>query len=122
MACFTDWPSNLKYILTGGFIMGDVNLKGFDELKRKLDKLKELEGKVSLTDILNSEFMSLNTKFQSAEEMFKKSGYKIETEEDFKNIPEKDLDTFIAQNTNFESWDKLLKAGMGEWISKQTGL
>jgi len=98
---------------------------GFDKIKRDLEniqsKAKKLEGtnSVSFGELFTQEFLGKNTKFSSLDDMFKKSGFTINSQEDFKNIPDEEWGKFIASNSHFKSWEEMLDAAVKEWTGKQ---
>ena len=74
-------------------------LKGFKEFSRKLDKatrelnsLKEQE--VSFNKLFSPAFMTKYTQFETINEMVEKSSFTVESEEDFKNIPDEEWDNY----------------------------
>lgn len=87
-----------------------INRKGLDQL---LKNAKELEGthQVKLTDSLNPEFVSSHSKFPDLEALFAASGFKIDSVEDFAAVPGDELDKFISENTDFTSWEEMLRSG-----------
>ncbi|MFA6008500.1 MAG: hypothetical protein WC799_00850 [Desulfobacteraceae bacterium] len=97
-----------------------------DELNKKVDKmmktLEEIEGNVSIEDLLNPEFMRKTTKFTSHNEMFSISGFKVENIQDIKDIPKDKWDEFISSNSSFESWDAMLEQSIDEWGARKLGL
>lgn len=103
-------------------------ITGLKEIERKLDDLsrraKEIDGTndVPIDELLSVSFLSLCSKFSSAQEMFEASGYKIETQEDFNVIPDKEWDEFIKNNTEYTSWEEMLHAASAVWIKKKLGL
>lgn len=109
--------------------MAQFRIEGLDRLQHKLadlgKKAKELDGEhsVPLTELLPPDFMARHTDFPSAQEMFDKSGFEIESKEDFDELRESGkLDAFIRSRTRFLSWKEMLTAASGEWTSKQLGL
>lgn len=96
-----------------------LKITGLDELKKKLEGLKGLEKSTQIAEVLTPDFMQKNSKFKSVEEMFKKSGFNVTTNEDFEKIPETELNAFVAQNTNFKNWSEMLKAATEMWVQKQ---
>jgi len=104
------------------------NTKGFDELQKKLkgmaDGARELEGEqhISIPDLLNEDFVSEHTKFRDAQQLFDESGFEINSAEDFKAIPDADWDKYIAQISDFESWNEMLKAAMAMYVKRKMGL
>ncbi|MGD6896117.1 hypothetical protein [Bacillus infantis] len=102
--------------------------KGFNQLSNELKKLqqnaKELEGKqnIPLPELFPDSFMANNTRFSSIQEMFDKSPFKVESEEDFAAIPDAEWDKYVVENTNFSSWENMQEAGVKEWTAKKLGL
>lgn len=103
-------------------------MKGFDELERKLndlaDRAKRLDGthNVPISELLTPGFLAGCSRFASADQMFQASGFKIESADDFKAIPDAEWDMFIKNNTSFGSWQEMLQAAGAEWTRKQLGL
>lgn len=105
-----------------------THIKGFDELHRKLDQLarnaEALNGthSVKFDELFPPNFMRRFTSFVSADEMFEKSGFKIESKADFEAIPDAEWDQFIRTHTRFASWKKMQETAGAEWTKKQLGL
>ena len=98
--------------------MFKMKIEGLKELENKLDRMtrtiKSLEGtrKVPLSELLHPEFMQEFTNFKTFDEMLEKSPFEVKTQEDFRSIPDKYWDKFIAENTQFKDWSSMLgKAG-----------
>lgn len=68
--------------------------------------MKELsENKfVELATVLNPLFFTKYTRFENLNEFMNASGFKVETLEDFKAIPDVDFDNFVVDTTPFSSW------------------
>lgn len=105
--------------------MLNIKITGLNELKNNLkdleSKVQALEGthKVSLKDLFNQQFLEKYTKFFSVEDMFTRSGFKINSEEDLKAIPDGEWDKFISANTNFNSWKEMLNTAAGELTKRE---
>lgn len=103
-----------------------IEFDGLDELGKKLDELKEsaesIQGtQVPLDALLTPGFLAKHTRFLSTDEMFKASGFDVETTEDFEKIPDEEWNTFIEQNTPFATWSDMLSAAAAEWTRKKLG-
>ena len=88
-------------------------LKGFKELSKNLNKLtkemKSLEKQdISFDELFKPEFMRKYTQFKTINEMVDKSPFKVENEEDFKNIPDEKWDNYVREKTSFQSWDEMM--------------
>lgn len=103
-------------------------IEGLDELQNKLGNLarkaEELDGQhtVPVSEILTDNFLLQHTSFSTAGEMFKASGFKIETQEDFASIPDNDWDNYIRSISSFNSWQSMLDAAGQEWAKRKLGL
>jgi len=98
-----------------------MQITGLDELQRKLQELADgadaLSGEHALpiSELLSPAFLATCTLFNSADEMFEKSGFKIESQADFEAIPDEQWDDFIRGNTSFPSWNEMLQAAGASW-------
>jgi hypothetical protein len=102
-----------------------IKITGLDELQRKLKELQHraeaLAGThdVPMSQLLTSEFMLLNTDFESVESMFRASGYKIESQADLAPIPDEPWDAFVRSRTRFGSWREMLAAATKEYAERR---
>jgi hypothetical protein len=94
------------------------NLTPLENLVRRAKKL-DVQERASLAGLLTPAFLSGCSRFNSADEMFEASGFKIGSQEDFEAIPDAEWDLFIRKNTSFTDWKEMLKAASGEWIKQQ---
>ena len=99
-------------------------LKGFEELSKNLDKVtKELksfkEQKVTFNLLFSPAFMTKYSQFNTIDEMVEKSPFKVESEEDFKNIPDNEWDKFVRERTTFQSWDEMMSKAGEEYLGKR---
>ena len=99
-------------------------LKGLEELSKNLDKItKELESfkdqRVTFNQLFQPAFMAKYTQFRTINEMVEKSPFKVESEEDFKNIPDKEWDNYVKEKTSFQSWDEMMSKAGQEYLGKK---
>lgn len=98
--------------------------KGLDnKLSELVSNAKNLEKttSVQIQDILTPEFISQNSNFNDLSELLESSGFKIDSQSDFENIPQNELDTFIDKETTFSSWEDMLSDAGVSWTRKQLG-
>ncbi len=99
----------------------EFTIEGFDELNRKLEELgktaEELDGEqsISFEELFPETFMSANTGFETITQMIEDSGYKVESTEDFKQIPDNEWDAFVSNHTHFQDWKEMLNQAASEW-------
>jgi hypothetical protein len=93
----------------------------FSGLERLQQKLRDFKGthSVPMNDIFPSDFMREHTNFGSIDDMFAASGFKVETAEDLKAIPDDEWDAFVLRTTRFESWADMKQAGATLWTKRQ---
>jgi hypothetical protein len=105
-----------------------LEITGLDELSRKLkdlgDRAQELDGQheIPLSELLTPVFVAGCSRFQSTDELFKASGFKVESTEDFKAIPDAEWDAFIGSNTAYSTWQAMLDEAVKEWTVNRLGL
>lgn len=96
-------------------------IKGLDKLQKNVKELSKHDH-VSFAELFNPDFMKANTDFSTLEEMFAQSGFKVDTAEDFKAIPDAEWEVFITARTKFESWLEMQrvagKAHMDKIVAK----
>ena len=93
-------------------------------LQKFSNNLKELTNKnqVSIDALFNDQFIQRHTSVDNIQELYSKSGFKCETEDDIKNIYEDEKwDEYITKVTKFDSWLDMQKNAMGEYVKKQLG-
>jgi len=94
------------------------DLKGLENLQRNIEKLSG-EQKVTFDILFPTSFMRKHTQFDSINDMVNKSAFKVESEEDFKNIPDKEWDDYVREKTSFQSWNEMLSKAGEEYLGKQ---
>ncbi|MBA3640415.1 MAG: hypothetical protein M3541_13705 [Acidobacteriota bacterium] len=102
-----------------------IKITGLDDVQRHLKELQHRaeslsgEREVPVVELLTSEFMLLNTDFESAGSMFTASGYKVESEADLAAIPDEPWDNFVSSRTRFGSWNEMLEAAAAEYFRRR---
>lgn len=94
--------------------------KDFAELKkfkRNLDTLSRKK-EISFGELFPPSFMRRHTHAASIDEFIQKCGFKVETIEDFKAIPDEDFDTYVKESTVFSSWKEMEEKAYEEYIRK----
>jgi len=107
--------------------MFELEVSGLDETRHRLEDLQRrieaLEGehKVSLTELFPADFLRKYTDFESLQEMFEAGRFVVDSREDFENIPEDQLNRFIAKRTQFSSWKEMRGAAIRDWLNRKLG-
>lgn len=99
----------------------DQMAKQLKSMAKKAKKLNGSEQHVDFSVLFNKSFMQKNTGFSSIQEMFKNSGFSIESQSDFDSIPEAEWNSFVQSNTKFKSWEKMLHEAVAAHTAKQLG-
>jgi hypothetical protein len=104
-----------------------MRMDGFDELHKRLrdltKKAQELNGEhqVPLAELLTSSFLSKHTRFSSADDLFRASGFKVQDQDDLVAIPGDRWDEFIRSVSHFENWKAMLGEATKEWTARRLG-
>ena len=100
--------------------------KGLDTLQRNLqrlgDRARALDGthSVPLSELLHPGFIRAHVRgCSTVEEWFQKSGFKVDSTDDFKAIPDAEWDAYIRSSTSFSSWEDMLKAAGTEMVKRK---
>jgi len=102
-----------------------VKITGLDDVQRRLGELQHRaeslsgEHKVQLNDLFTSEFMLLNTDFESIDALFEASGYVVRSEADLDSIPVEAFDSFIRSRTRFSTWKDMMGAAAQQILAKR---
>lgn len=104
-----------------------IRIESFDEFHRNLDKFQKnierlQDAEVPFSELFPSGFMARNTNFTSFDDLLAKSGFKVETEEDFVNIPDVEWDVFIASDTRFANWEEMLQKAFEEYAQRKLAI
>lgn len=101
-----------------------MNLKDFErklnELQRNAERLHGTH-QVPLTDLFNDEFLLQQSDFATLSALFEATGFKLDTQEDFDQVPEAAWDEFVRRKTRFNSWQEMYSAATKEWMTREMG-
>lgn len=104
-----------------------VKINGLDELQKQLNHMKkaakELDGthEISFDKLFTFSFMRKYTNFTTIDELLASGGFQANTNEEFENIPEDELDEYIAKTTKFNCWQDMLEEATSQYVAKKLG-
>jgi len=101
--------------------MFEDSLRKLRDLQRKVE---QLDGKhsIAFAELFSDEFMLRNTEFATIDSLFKESGFRVESNEDFAAIPAEEWEVFIRERTRFASWEEMKNAAAREWAMRRLEL
>ncbi|MCC0567099.1 hypothetical protein [Brevibacillus borstelensis] len=95
-------------------------MDGLDKLAKQMERaMKEINGEVSFSVLFDSAFMQRYTQYQSIDELFENNGLHFETQEDFEQFPEEELDKVIQSNSSFGSWKEMYETAGSLYMKKK---
>lgn len=103
-------------------------ITGLDSLQKRLKdmerKARELDGthEVRFADLFSSEFMRKHTQYETINDFFDATGFKLDSQQDFEDLPEDELDARVRELTDFQSWKDFSGKAAAHYASKQLGL
>ena len=93
-----------------GCDLGGYMVKKFsdqiDQLKKNFEAVSGTQS-IPFSELFNNQFLAECSSFTSLKDMFNKSGFSVETKEDFAAIPDQAWEDFITQNTSYSSWKEM---------------
>lgn len=105
-----------------------MKITGLNDLQKRLQKLandaEALDGShdVPLDELLSEPFVREHTQFSSLSELIEKSGFDVQSAEDFKAIPDDEWDQYIRSISSFADWRAMLGSATELWATKRLGL
>lgn len=90
-------------------------------LKRLTENAKALDGthQVPFLEIMSPDFISSVSRFDSFNSFTKGAGYTVLTVDDLEAIPDEPWDDYVRQETSFENWLEMQKAGATEYMKRK---
>jgi hypothetical protein len=102
----------------------DFKKLAFDKIKdiaeNKLDDFKL--GDYNIGEIINDNFISKFTDFNSVVDFVQNSGLSIDKIEDLTNLPLDNVDGIIKKVTQFDDLQEMLKKASSEFLKSKVGL
>lgn len=95
--------------------------KKLDELSKNADNISGTN-KYSFEEIFTNQFMSKNTNSSTIEGFFNESPFEIDSQKDFDELPETELDKYVSEKTIFSSWSDMLGSASEKFLAKKLGL
>lgn len=113
---------------TGGFddFADDLNdlADQFDDMADEAEELEgELEGEneVPFNELFTEKFMRQNTDVDSFDEFLEQSQWEVESQEDFRAIPDDEFDEYVDEHSDFDSWEEMLGTAGREKVARDLG-
>ena len=88
----------------------EVASMGLGDFKKMAGDLasKKLQEQFNVDALLSDSFIKEDTSLNSVKELVNKSGFDVKSIADFKDVPERKLDSYIKSISSFGSWKDLL--------------
>lgn len=102
----------------------NFKITGMKDLEKSLKRIEkkiqdQVSGEVTFDVLFNKRFMKLYTKFNDIEEFFQASPFNIQSQEDFENINEAELDKYVSEHTKFRTWEDMNKKALEEYVKSK---
>lgn len=112
------FPNRGRIWSKGGVVLATFKTEGFDELEKELKRLErnvskpaeEFNGDVGLEKLLDADFIKKHTKFDNADSWLTAGGFTFETQEEYDNLDENELDSYVRNSSDFSSWQAMLES------------
>lgn len=104
-----------------------INVNGFKDMSKKLNDLSKRADKangehsVSFEELFPPSFMKKQTDSDEIYSFFNAGGFDASNNETFKEIDEDQLDVYILEHSNFESWQDMKTTAAEKYTAKLLG-
>ncbi len=88
---------------------------GLKKLQQNIDALSG-QHEVKLADLLTDNFVRKHSDFQTLQALIDASGIK-----NTENIGNESFSMFVSINTNFDSWEEMVKVATAEYVKRKLG-
>ena len=88
------------------------------KVTNNFDKVAK-NGQVSFDVLFNANFMTTHTNFKSFDELLNAGGFIVNSQEDFKAIPDDIFDEHIKKFTEFNSWQEMMQVAGQAYVISQ---
>ncbi|TMN98279.1 hypothetical protein [Pseudoalteromonas sp. S558] len=95
-----------------------TDMSGLKKLSKNLEELGNKKS-IRLYELMSDNFISKHSKYKNFDELLSSSPFTVETAEDFKVIPDDEWDSFINQNTGYDSWKEMQVKAFEYYAKKQ---
>ena len=93
-------------------------MKSLRDLKQNLRRM-EGHHDVPMSDLLTDQFIQAHTQLSSLTALLEKSGFVINSIDDFKAIPDKEWDDYISSVSDFQNWQDMLREATRQYVIRQ---
>ncbi|MEG0737570.1 MAG: hypothetical protein RR441_11915 [Longicatena sp.] len=92
-------------------------MSNFNEVFEKIKQRSNMP--MLLIDAFTDEFVSSHSKFTSAKEFFSDSILNIKAQSDYDDVPDELIERYVSENTDFKTWNEMLKSAVVPIIQKR---
>ena len=83
-----------------------------------LDESDEITGETDVLSLFTPDFMSHYTKFDNLVDFIAASGQDFTSQDSWNSIQNGEIDSFIQQNSDFDSWEDMYTTAGNEFLQK----
>jgi hypothetical protein len=77
------------------------------------------ENEIPFTELFPEEFMRLYTEFDSMDAFLNASQWEVETQEDFREIPDEPFDEYVDEHTDFPNWEVMHQTASQRFLERR---
>lgn len=104
-------------------------IDGLDDLQEDLERLQnkiqefdDLDGeRVPFDELFPDQFMQKYTDANNIEEFFANSPWEVESQDEFEDVSETELDEYVDNHSRFRTWGQMKEKAGEEFVKKRMG-
>ncbi|WP_054958192.1 hypothetical protein [Paenibacillus dakarensis] len=103
---------------------GELNQleKKLKTIQENTGKLAEMKQEVHTDDLFPDSYVQMYTSFSSFNELLKAAGYTGQSQEEFEQFVETELDPYLAKHSQLTTWKEFQDKAVAAYVGRHLGL
>lgn len=109
--------------------MMNIEFGELDQLEKKLkniqekaEKLSDMKQEVHTDELFPDSFVQMYTSASTFEELLKGAGYQGNSQEEFEQFINNDLNAYLAEHSKLTTWKEFQDKAVAAYVARQLGL
>ncbi|WP_422658250.1 hypothetical protein ACK8P5_21355 [Paenibacillus sp. EC2-1] len=91
-------------------------------IQEKAEKLSDMKQEVHTDELFPDSFVQMYTSASSFEELLKGAGYQGNSQEEFEQFTNNDLNAYLAEHSKITTWKDFQDKAVAAYVARQLGL
>lgn len=96
--------------------------KKLKNIQEKAEKLSDMKQEVHTDELFPDSFVQMYTSASTFEELLKEAGYRGNSQEEFEQFMNNDLNAYLAEHSKIKTWKEFQDKAVAAYVARQLGL